>query len=328
MPNKEKFKRIATVIEAYLRLPISDTTNFIDIKNGFGIYANALDSLVKKDKLKTLLATQKNLSSSKMVQSAKNLSKQFEMHTIEHYTDCANNILAGIANLNGKSKLTPIREDILNVISTELDALQNREASFYDNLFIDIFNLGRQHQDVVGPKDNLRNRFKKYASFTMVENDRLEKTTNFLKAELFSSIQELLRQSDYLVEMNFEQNADKKRLLNNLQENFSKYSFDVERLFRNHCWKIYSAGNLHQLAKDNSVMVRWQTGHFAHDCSRCRSLETGDDILSDKSSNYLPHRRNVDKVAYQLSDIMPLCELEGPSFFTHDDCRCFFVKTD
>jgi hypothetical protein len=332
LTSKKKLAKVAAIIEEYLPLIKQAEEPPMMVKqgasNGQVVYETGLNILVNNTPVKAMLNKQKKFQNAKMVRSAKYLTKDFEDFGLVAYADFFERTLDKIASLNGPSKLAPRKEEIIATIQNDIDDFAMHVDAFYCNLMTDIFNVGRQHQEVAGLKKEGHMNIKKYMVQTAAEKDKFLKLNEMMQSEmsflLIALDDELIR----AVDEKFNKVSYKDAIITQLAKIYSQYSYKIEDIYRKHCWRTYQCGNLHQLMRDGVQKVAWKTGHHIDDCNHCRAFETGENILRDMHGNLLQYHRDIDTVRYNLKDIVALSEYNSPLVFCHDDCRCFFVNAD
>lgn len=343
MPSRKQLLKAASILREYLpliealekrpeaeaprrRLGAGQTRLAEQLGNIYD--AGGFNLLARGTGLNKVMQKHNRIKNTKMVKSAKNLSIDFEEFGLTQYADFFEKNIKHVSKLNGNSRLAPLKEDVLLTCQADIEAFNEKASSFYDNLLVDIFNLGRQHQIIAVPRLNERIGAKKFMQFTTEDNAKFEKLSNALKEELHNEMVNLKGRLTRAVERDYKEGFVKSAIIDNMERVYSKFSYKIEDILRKHCWRSYQYGNLHQLVKDEVRYVAWKTGHHQDDCLGCRAIETGEEVLKTASGESLPHHRNVDTVRYELSDILAIADTQSPSYFCHDDCRCFFIPAD
>lgn len=324
MISKNKLEKMAAVTEKYIKILSAPNSPVQESGLHPAIYESGLGLLVKTAKLQRTTDKQQRIASIKMVKSAKNLSIDFQQVAIGAFSDFSEHVLDKIERLNGFSKLAPLKKEVQHVIESGLKALETRFASFYYTLLLDIFNSGRQHQELFVKSNNVRESLKKYAAFNESDTQNYEKLYHDNLQGCERSFQALHGNLMTILQKCYTENNLKFAIINKLQKELVQFSFSIEDMLRQDAWKTYSYGNLHQLAKDKVKLVTWKTGHHIDDCVKCRAYETGDTVLT-KEGIIVPHQRTVDKIMYDLKSIMSLSNFDGVESFGHYDCRCSFI---
>jgi hypothetical protein len=326
MLSKQKLKKIEAILESYLPLLEKQENGRHNTSTVSLVYASGLNLLIKKGEFEQITNKKNRIKNAKMVRAAKNLVIQFEDFGITSYADLSDNILDNIRDINGKSKLAPLQDSIKTCIQNKLNDYELECDAFYTSLLVDIFNQGRMHQTVANP--NSQSGFKKFASFDLRESQGFDSITANIKNELMIYIDYLKQEIALSVDNCYKQGFSKSEILIHLAKEFSKYSIDMQEIFRKHSWQVYSFGNLYQLEKDKVKHIAWKTGHHIDDCLTCRAFQTGEAILKNEDGQELPHVASADAVIYNLQDVLKIAKWEGPRFFCHDDCRCQFIAAN
>ena len=284
-----------------------------------------LNFLLTKDYCKTSTSKRDKIKAAKITRAAKNLLLQFEDFGLTSYLDFSDSIKLDVKNINLKSKLAPMQEDVLIKVNKAFNKFELELNAFYDNMLMNIFNQGRQHQTVVNPTNKVT--YKKFASYDFEENKNFETLVGILKDEFMIYLGYLKDFVDEDVENSYNISLNKSAMIKSLGISMDKSSTDVQEIFRKHAWQAYSFGNLYQLNRDNVEFVKWQTGSHADDCLKCRAFQIGSEILKDIEGNDLNYIIDTDVVIYKLKDILKVAKIEGPVLFSHHDgCRCQFIS--
>jgi hypothetical protein len=326
MLSKQKLKKVEAILESYLALFESQK----DSKHNTSVvplaYASGLNLLIKDSAFHEIINKENRIKNAKIVRAAKTLIPQFENFGVESYTKFTNSILTDIKSLNGESKLTPNITSTIACVDGKFLSYALECSAFYDNLLVDIFNTGRQHQTVANP--NAQVTFRKFASYEQPESESYETITAHLKNELYAYLEYFKDRAIADIEKCVVKNYNKTQVLNYMYKKFSKHSYNIQEIFRKHSWQVYSFGNIYQLEKDNVRQITWKTGQHIDDCITCRAFQTGEEILKDGDGNDLPHTLTNDAAIYNINDIIKIAKLDGPAFFCHDGCRCEFISAE
>jgi len=328
MYNKNKLKKIANIIK--MNLPLIEAAENPEINSQFTpiLYESGLNLLVKKAKLDSVMSKKGKFLNTKMVKSAKNLTSQFEDFGITSYLKSFELSLEKIQKLGGPLNLLPHQDDVINVIKNSITDYHDESFNFYSSILVDLFNVGKTHQEILNNKKLTREAGLKKYTFNLNDVGYFEKLNNFLSEDFKNKLIFLQNNLIKSIKQAYDSELDEVQMIDQLHEVYSKFSFDIENTLRQHAWKSYSAGNLYQLKKDNIQMIAWKTNHQIDDCIHCRALETGELILKTKDGQFLPYKRHIDKVSYYLKDIIQFSEFEGLAYFGHEDCRCFWINAD
>ena len=258
--DKEQLEKIAAIVEKYISILENIPEEKSLIKQGaisFGqvpSYLPNMSLLIDKNKLISLHNRKfKNL---KIISNAKNIFGQILEDVDEYYNE----------SLNAVAKVKSINHD---VISNIINGLGKNIEFLYDNTLNDIFNLGRQHERLSN-KNLKKQDLRKFAQYGYEEGQNFNRVLDYVKSELVSKFKD--------VEIVAQNDLNKKLIIAILETEYNS----LKELLNNHCWKIYSFGNLQQIIKDNIQYVTWETGHYNDDCMLCRAHKTGDEILKDK----------------------------------------------
>jgi len=286
-----------------------------------------LNFLLMKDSSKFLENKRSRIKTAKITRAAKNLLLQFEDYGLTSYLDFSDEVKLNVKNINPKSNLAPIKEDVLIKVSKEFDKFELERDDFYQNMLLHIFNQGRQHQTTVNPTIKITH--KKFASYENEENKNFETLVAVLKDEFMIYLSYLKDFVDEDIENSYNISLNKAAMIKSLSKKMDKSSHDVQEILRKHAWQAYSFGNLYQLERDKIEFVAWQTGQHIDDCDECRNFQTGAAILKDADGNNLNYTIDTDAMIYKLEDISKVSKIDGPVFFSyHDGCRCQFISYD
>jgi len=324
--SKQKLKKVEAILEFYLALFENQKEGKHNTSTTPIAYASGLNLLLKNSAFNEIVNKQNRIKNAKIVRAAKTLIPQFENFGIESYTKFTDKILNGIKNLNGKSKLTPIQTAILRCLEDRFADYKLECSGFYNDLLVDIFNQGRQHQTIVNP--NAQIGFRKFASYEESESESFDTVATHLKNELYTNLNHFKLKIAQDIEKYNAANYSKPEVIALLGKKFSKQSFNLQEIFRQHCLQMYSFGNIYQLEKDNVKHVSWKTSQCTDDCLTCRAFQTGEAILKDGYGEELSHTLINDAAVYNIYDIIKIATLDGPAFFCHIDCRCNFISAE
>jgi hypothetical protein len=312
MLNKTQLKNLETILES----AISSLEKEAD-----------LNFLLIKDSSKNLENKRSKIKTAKITRAAKNLLLQFEDYGLTSYLDFADEIKLNVKNINSKSNLAPIKENVLIKVNKEFDKFELERDDFYNNMLLHIFNQGRQHQTIVNPTTKITH--KKFASYEAEENKNFETLVTVLKDELMIYLSYLKDFINEDIENSYNISLNKAAMIKSLSKKMDKSSTEVQEILRKHAWQAYSFGNLYQLDRDKTEFVVWKTGSHIDDCLTCMDFQTGAAILKDGEGNNLPYIIDTDAVIYRLKDIFKVSKIDGPVFFSyHDGCRCQFISYD
>ena len=320
--TKAKLIKIASLIERALPLvraaEISRTEEAVPYVAPL-YCTGSLNILVHNGKIKPI-ADNKKFANLKVVKSAKNLATQIDDFIINSYVQFTKTYIYKLSNLNCTT-LLPLKSNMLDCTATAFEDFKNDVHDYYKTLFIDVFNVGRQHQLLSNPKAVSAHKF---MTFTASENHKYESVLHVLTSEFNNKLDNLNILVVDQIDKSFNNNYNKKAALHSLDLILSDYSIDIGKLIMNHCWEMYSVGNLHQLIKDGTKTVMWQTGHYENDCQKCRAYEIGESIVC-YAGKELPHAQDLYKVKYNLVDMNHLSSLAK---YCHEGCRCILVAAD
>jgi hypothetical protein len=326
MLKKEKLLKISRILNQ--NIPLIENLEKSKNSDLFApvFYESGINLLLSKHNKKSHFTTKAKHLNSKMIKGAKNITAQFEEFGISEYIKTFEPCISKISELSLFLNLLPEKENILEIISTANEQFSQESLNFYNSFLVDAFNFGKMHGEQFGSKKTAKGALEKYA-FTLDDSQKFNLTVNYLHSQVELEVKKLTAALEASVNKNYNSERDHKTLINNLQKIYSDFSINVEEMLRKHAWQCYSVGNLHQLKKDKVEFISWKTSHQLNDCIFCRGIETGDIVLCNTFNQILEHRRNIDQVSYPIDVIIKLCELEGPSYFGHDDCRCFWVAS-
>lgn len=326
MPNKKQLQKLEAILESTIMALEKEESGKHQMSTASLAYETGLNILLTKDSFKNLVNERNRIKTAKITRAAKNLLIQFEDFGVTSYLDFSDSVKLNVKAINLKSKLAPIKEEVIAKVEASFRNFELEADAFYNSMLMDIFNQGRQHQTIANPKT--KTTYKKFASYGYDENQNFEALSNVLKDELMVYMSYL---KDFVyedIENSYNISLNKSAMVKSLTNSMEKSSSDMQEIFRKHSWQAYSFGNLYQLEKDNAEFVAWQTGHHADDCLTCRAFQTGATILKDSDGNNLEYTLDTDAVIYRLEDISKVARMDGPAFFCHEGCRCQFVSYD
>ena len=316
--SKQKAAKIAALIneynvvaEAQQKVTISSLASPLHA-------AMAMNSLLNKPK-EVGTSLYGSIKTAKINNSARNYMFSLVEDGIITYTDFYQDYLNKIANAN-PTNLAPSVEKLSFLTIEEFKNHEKAIIALFNTNFIDIFNLGRQHQEVF-QHNPMGAVLKKYANFGFPEDESCLNVINLAKKAYFSTF---LSVSNAVMDEIETGEKSKNGLIDALRDRFSEASRNIERSLYQSAWKAYSVGNYHQICADKIEWVEWNSGHLSDDCFHCRAYHTGDAILRLPDGSEVPHIRNLDRVAYYVPALSFLAS-ETPEILTHAGCRCQFV---